>query len=69
MTWTMLVSPTRATASSVPASGAAASLANDPAVAVASDRGRHAKLGAVIGAIGGGVAGAIMGALIGALIP
>lgn len=38
------------------------SLADHPAVVAESNRGNHAKLGAIIGAIGGGVAGAILGA-------
>lgn len=36
-------------------------LADDPAVAAESNRGKHAMTGALFGAIGGGVAGAIMG--------
>lgn len=35
--------------------------ADDPAVVAESNRGKHAKTGALFGAIGGGVAGAIMG--------
>lgn len=36
-------------------------LADDPAVVAESNRGKHARTGALFGAIGGGIAGAIMG--------